>query len=211
MAKVFVNKLLSYLGYSLIKKQHEMTANSPKDMRYLEVGDGCEINGLHIVSRNNISNKSLMKVGRDSIVIGTFVFELPSGYISVGNRTFIGGGTFISIEGIEIGDDVMISWGCTVVDNNSHSLISTDRLNDVTDWKRGIDEDKIGAYKDWSKVSKGSVIIKNKAWIGFNSIILKGVTIGEGAIVAAGSVVTKDVPDFAIVGGNPAKIIKYTT
>ena len=45
-------------------------------------------------------------------------------------------------------------------------------------------------------------------WIGCNCIILKGVTIGEGAVVAAGSVVTKDVPPKALVGGNPAKIIK---
>jgi len=50
--------------------------------------------------------------------------------------------------------------------------------------------------------------IKDKAWIGFNSIILKGVTIGEGSIVGAGSVVTKDIPDWSIVGGNPAKVIR---
>ncbi|MCB0501084.1 MAG: hypothetical protein KDD32_00210 [Bacteroidetes bacterium] len=51
-------------------------------------------------------------------------------------------------------------------------------------------------------------MIKDKAWIGFNVIILKGVTIGEGAVVGAGSVVTKDVPDYTIVVGNPAKLIK---
>ena len=45
--------------------------------------------------------------------------------------------------------------------------------------------------------------------IAFNAIILKGVTIGEGAVVGAGSVVTKDVPDYAVVGGNPAKILEY--
>lgn len=53
------------------------------------------------------------------------------------------------------------------------------------------------------------VIVENDVWIGFGSIIMSGVTIGAGAIVAAGSVVTKDVPSCAIVGGNPAKIIKY--
>lgn len=57
--------------------------------------------------------------------------------------------------------------------------------------------------------SKGDISIKDDVWIGLNSIILSGVTIGKGAVVAAGSVVTKDVPDYAIVGGNPAKIIKY--
>ncbi|REE81999.1 acetyltransferase-like isoleucine patch superfamily enzyme [Lutibacter oceani] len=57
--------------------------------------------------------------------------------------------------------------------------------------------------------SKGDVIIKNDVWIGYSSIILSGVTIGNGAIIGAGSVVTKDVPDYAIVGGNPAKLIRF--
>jgi len=54
-----------------------------------------------------------------------------------------------------------------------------------------------------------SVIIGNFVWIGFDVTILPGVSIGEGVVVAAGSVVVKDVPDFAVVGGNPAKILKY--
>ncbi len=58
-------------------------------------------------------------------------------------------------------------------------------------------------------LSKGDIVVKDDVWIGINSIILSGVTINQGAIVAAGSVVTKDVPPYAIVGGNPAKIIKY--
>ncbi len=58
-------------------------------------------------------------------------------------------------------------------------------------------------------ISKGDIIIKDDVWIGYRAIILSGVTIGQGAIVAAGAVVTKDVPPYAIVGGNPANIIKY--
>ena len=57
--------------------------------------------------------------------------------------------------------------------------------------------------------SKGDIIVKDDVWIATNSIILSGVTIGQGAIVGAGSVVTKDVPPYAIVAGNPAKVIKY--
>ena len=56
---------------------------------------------------------------------------------------------------------------------------------------------------------KGDIIVKDDVWICTNSIICSGVTIGQGAIVAAGSVVTKDVEPYAVVGGNPAKIIKY--
>jgi len=57
--------------------------------------------------------------------------------------------------------------------------------------------------------SKGDVIIGNDVWIGRKALILSGVKIGDGAIIGASSVVTKDVPDYAIVAGNPAKIIKY--
>ena len=57
--------------------------------------------------------------------------------------------------------------------------------------------------------SKGDIILEDDVWIGFGSIIMSGVHIGQGAVVAAGSVVTKDVPPYAIVGGVPAKVIKY--
>lgn len=57
--------------------------------------------------------------------------------------------------------------------------------------------------------SKGDITIEDDVWIGFGAIIMSGVTIGKGAVVAAGSVVTKDIPPYAIVGGVPAKVIKY--
>jgi len=57
--------------------------------------------------------------------------------------------------------------------------------------------------------TKGPIIIEDDVWIGFGSTILSGVTIGKGAIIAAGSVVVKNVPPFAIVAGNPAKVIKF--
>ena len=56
---------------------------------------------------------------------------------------------------------------------------------------------------------KGPIIIEDDVWIGTNAIILSNVKVGKGAVVAAGSVVTKDVPPFAIIGGNPGRIIKY--
>jgi len=57
--------------------------------------------------------------------------------------------------------------------------------------------------------SKGPIIVEDDVWIGARSLILSGVTIGKGAIVAAGSVITKNVPPYSIVGGNPAKIIRF--
>ena len=90
-----------------------------------------------------------------------------------------------------------------IIDSNSHEMNASERSLGFKN-----------LIKNGHPTSKGSIItksifIKKGAWINFNSIILKGVTIGEGSIVAAGSVVTKDVPDWTIVGGNPAQIIKH--
>ncbi|HBI63202.1 MAG TPA: acetyltransferase [Lachnospiraceae bacterium] len=58
-------------------------------------------------------------------------------------------------------------------------------------------------------VSKGNIIVDDDVWIGYGSAVLSGVHIGQGAVVAAGAVVTRDVPPYAVVGGVPARVIKY--
>lgn len=196
------NKIKSFL----FKKNRDIALIDKS--KYISTAFSSDISALNISVRNPLEGKVYLEIGEDALIKGDFIFELQQGKINIGDRTFIGGGLFICIDEIEIGDDVMFAWGCTVIDNNSHSHIWAERKNDVKEWKKGLDEHKIGAYKDWTNVKRGKITIKNKAWIGFNSIILKGVTIGEGAIVGAGSVVTKDVPDWTIVAGNPAKIIR---
>lgn len=184
---------------------------SDENNQYIGQGVNTTLDNLRIdVRRPKQAFKNLL-IGDNSLVSGNYFFELEGAQIIIGNDTFVGNSSFVCTTKISIGSNVLISWGCTIMDNNAHSLISEERKNDVRDWKKGIDENAVGKYKDWSNVSKGEVTIKNKAWIGFNVIILKGVTIGEGAVVAAGSVVTKDVPDYAVVAGNPAAILKYTT
>ena len=184
--------------------------NLTTDLRFITKMPNTMLRSVELSIRGKEKSNRLF-VGSHSIISGQYIFEKETGKIQIGDRTFIGGGMFICIDGITIGDDVMFSWGCTVMDNNAHSLIWEERKNDVLDWKRGLEEGKVGAYKDWTNVSSKPIIVKDKAWIGFNVTILKGVTIGEGAIIAAGSVVTSDVPDFAVVAGNPARIVKYTS
>lgn len=190
-----------------IVKRFTRVQNTPDHSLRMTVGNDSITKGLGLVIRNPV-NRVFLEVGSGCVIDGKFVFETTSGLIKIGNNSFIGGGMFSCIEAINIGDDVMISWGCTVMDHNSHSLLWEERKHDVADWKKGIEEGEIGKYKNWSNVARASISIKDKAWIGFNTTILKGVTIGEGAIVASGSVVTKDVPDWTVVGGNPAKFIK---
>ncbi len=178
---------------------------------YISIGSGALTDNMFVDIRQKKAGQINVKIGANSVVEGRLFLEQENSQIVIGDNTYIGSSSLVSLSSILIGNDVLISWGCTIMDNDAHSLISEQRMNDVRDWKRSLEEEKVGKYKDWSKVNFAPITVKDKAWIGFNSIILKGVTIGEGAVVAAGSVVTKDVPDYAIVGGNPAQIIKYTT
>jgi galactoside O-acetyltransferase len=139
-------------------------------------------------------------VGRRSILDAAILFDREGAEVVVGDRTFIGGSTLVSAEHIEFGDDILMAWGCTVVDHDSHATDWALRRNDVRDWYDG--------RKDWTHVARRRVRIGDKAWIGFNVSVLKGVTIGEGAVVAACSVVTRNVPPYTLVAGNPARIIR---
>jgi len=141
-----------------------------------------------------------LEVGEGTIVEGSLVSEREDSRIAIGRNTFIGISLLASAERIEVGDDVMISGGCFLLDHNSHSIGWTGRKQDVKDWYHG--------RKDWANVIIKPIKIGDKSWIGLNVIILKGVEIGEGAVVAAGSVVTKNVLPWTIVGGNPARVIR---
>lgn len=146
-------------------------------------------------------NKSArLDIEQDCIIAANVYFEKAGSQMTVGKRSFIGKSMISVADRIDIGSDVMISWGVTLTDHNSHSLKYRERESDVINWVNGI--------KDWSCVETAKIKICNKSWIGFNSIILKGVTIGEGAIVGAGAVVTKSVPAWTIVAGNPAIVIR---
>lgn len=151
-----------------------------------------------------------IRLGKDSMVGCNFVFESAQGQISIGERTFINSGTsLIARTAITIGSDVTIAWGCTVYDHNSHSLDWRDRADDIA---RQLADHLAGCSfihsKDWSTVRSRPITIGDKAWIGFDCIILSGVTIGEGAVVGAGSVVREDVEPWTVVAGNPAVPIK---
>lgn len=176
--------------------------------KYAVLGNGTVNRGITI-RLDNPKDKKYLSIGSDCIVAGTFVFESETGKVVIGNHSYVGGGMFISRSSIEIGDHVTIAWGGTVYDHDSHSLDYMKRRKDIDD---ELDDIRNGrnfiANKDWSDVNSKPIKICDDAWIGMNVIILKGVTIGEGAIVGAGSVVTKDVPAWTVVAGNPAKVVK---
>jgi acetyltransferase-like isoleucine patch superfamily enzyme len=140
-------------------------------------------------------------VGDQSIVHATISFEELDGMVQIGSRTFIGRSHIVCYRRVTIGNDVIMSWGITVVDHDSHSIDWEKRRDDVRDWNKG--------HKNWKHVAHAPVVVADKAWIGFNVSILKGVTIGEGAVVGACSVVTHDIPPYAVAAGNPARVVRW--
>ena len=153
----------------------------------------------------NISIKypenSKITIGSDSLIYGNLSTETENARLTIGDNVFIGNSTIFCTNLIEIENDVLISSDCLIQDSDNHNLSRSIRKKDCNDWKTK-------RTQKWELVHKKPIKICSGSWIGAKSIILKGVTIGEGAIVAAGSVVTKDVAPYTIVGGNPAKFIK---
>lgn len=193
---------------SLIKRLLK-SLNEKKDInRYSDIHPSVINRGIK-VRCDNPKEKIYLKINQDCIISGEFIFESPGGEISIGSHTYIGGGRFISANSIIIGDNVTIAWGGVVYDHDSHSLDYLKRRKDISDEIRDIrNGENFIKDKDWSVVNSKPIKICNDVWIGMNATILKGVTIGEGAIVGACSVVTKDVPAWSVVVGNPARVVK---
>jgi len=108
--------------------------------------------------------------------------------VEIGDQVGISGCSIVACERITIGNRVLIGAGVLIIDTDAHPLSPQDRANGLPP-------------------STTPIIIEDDVFIGARAIILKGVHIGKGAVVGAGSVVVKDVAEMTIVGGNPAKQI----
>lgn len=170
-------------------------------------GHALLMESFRIVS--NPRHTGLVRIGDDTMLDCTIIFESDRGDVTIGNRVFIGNSTLICRTAIVFEDDIFVAWGCHFYDHDSHSQDYREREKDMTrqleDYRGGRD---FIASKDWSVVSTRPIRVCSHAWVGMNCIVLKGVTIGEGAIVAAGSIVTRDVPAWTVVAGNPARVVK---
>ena len=202
-SKIF-NKFLNYsfLNYQTIA----LNLNKLKIKRCFDqviIGENSQF--YEEAQVNNMQNdKNKIIIGENTHIRGFLQTFVQGGKIKIGDFCYVGEQSKIwSADEIIIGNKVLISHNVNIHDNISHPISAE---------MRHMDYERILGLKNYEinffNLKPKTIIIKNHAWIGFNCIILKGVTIGEGAIVGAGSVVTKDVPDWTIVAGNPAKIVK---
>ncbi len=150
-------------------------------------------------------DSSLITIGASSIVDGDLLTFAHGGRIAVGKWCYIGEGSRVWSAGqINIGDRVMISHNVNIFDSLTHPIDQALRRQHflaiaTTGHPKQID------------LGERPVFIEDDAWIAAGAIVLRGVRIGKAAIVGAGAVVTHDVPPFAVVGGNPARVIRYLT
>ncbi|GGE84017.1 acyltransferase [Sphingomonas prati] len=151
---------------------------------------------------NNHRDRSDIRIGRGTHVLSTIQTLEHGGRVEIGEYCYLGERSYIwSSERIVIGDRVMISHGVNIHDNISHPISAQARHEHYRGMIEGAD------LSNLKGVASAPVTIGDDAWIGFNATILKGVTIGRGAIVGACSLVTEDVPDWTIVVGSPAREI----
>jgi acetyltransferase-like isoleucine patch superfamily enzyme len=176
--------------------------------RYLAVDPSAKLrSGFSVKFMVPPEQRVYVSVGERSLLSTRIVFEGRSGEVTIGKRAYIGDCSIICRSRVILGDDVTIAWGVTLYDHNSHSLDWRQRAKVVDHFYNCEGSANPYSELDWAGVAVSPIVIEDKVWIGFNSVILKGVRVGEGAIVGAGSVVTRDVEPFTIVGGNPATVI----
>jgi acetyltransferase-like isoleucine patch superfamily enzyme len=137
-----------------------------------------------------------------SAYLGTMFDVGPSGRVTIGDYALVNGARIVCDEAVEIGDYALISWNVVLIDTYRLPMDPNARRRELEELPRRRPRSCVGAGE------ARPVRIGRNVWIGFDACILPGVTIGEGAIVGARSVVGADVPAFAVVAGNPARVIR---
>lgn len=157
---------------------------------YLHVGENAKVSiGVNFAFQSGDNFNPLCHNTYGSI------FVLDNATLTIGNDSGMSGGTIWATDSITIGDNVKIGANCTIIDGDIHS----------TDWRRR-------RYKrpnpQRMEYKHKPIAIGNDVWLGANSIVLKGVTIGDRTVIGAGSVVSKDIPADCIAAGNPCVVVK---
>lgn len=188
--KGVIVKLIHIIFYFLYRKKISLSATILLGIKSkISLKPNSSINALVYL---NIADKAKFELNSKSS-IGRFseITVSNNASLNIGTGVFIGERANIRARAsISIGNDCRIAQGVSII-SGQYGYIKKDKLIK----EQGFESNEIRIGSD--------------VWLGTGSIVLMGITIGKGAIVGAGSVVTKDIPEYAIVVGNPAKLVKY--
>lgn len=191
MIRRYRNYLLSKFYFKLFnldKKKYRISKNVRVDG--VPIVHACQGAKIQIAERVRLnSDNSVYHLNMHSPV--KLIADREGAQISIGRNTRIHGSCIHAYKRISIGKNCLIAANCQIFDGNGHDLSFPDVANRIN-----------------TKGDAKEIIIEDNVWIGANSIILPGVRIGYGSVIAAGSVVVKEIPQMCLAGGNPARIIK---
>jgi len=184
------NRIYNKLYVFWISKKKNITIEDKLKINgkpIIDIRQGCYLN----IGRNVTLNSS--NIGYHlNMYSGVKLFaDRKNAKISIGNNTRIHGSCVHAYNSIEIGNNCLIAANCQIIDGNGHNTSFSNIENRIN---------TIGTSKP--------ITIMDNVWLATNVIVLPGVTIGEGSIISANSVVINNIPSMVLAGGNPAKVIK---
>lgn len=155
---------------------------------------------------NVLGNMGAVMIGENSWLRGRIFIYGHGGKVSLGNWCYVGVRSEIwSMDTISIGNRVLISHDVNIHDGTAHSINARERHEH---YRKILTTGHPRTWDEMPGVKSVPIVIEDDVWISFGVTILKGVRIGAGAVVAASSVVTKDVPPYCVVAGNPAQVVR---
>jgi acetyltransferase-like isoleucine patch superfamily enzyme len=183
---------------SPIKKGYWTAGPTPANV---VLGLNTLITGDLAFKRFNSKQKQALVVGAQCTMDGVHFSLGSNGRVTIGDYCYFTNVVLLSELEVEIRNYVVIGWNTTLADTDFHPLSPAERIADA------IACSPLGKGRTRPTILQRPIVIEDNVWIGPNATILKGVRIGEGAFIEAGSLITKDIPPYARVLGNPAQII----
>lgn len=183
---------------SLLRMNSTISSRLMAQWWNINLGRGCVFSGIpyfrkHPTGSIAIGEGCTFRSAERSNSIGLnrrcFIEAGPGAEIRIGSRSGFSGTVISASLSVQIGRNVMCGGNCTICDSNRHSLDAADRRNN-----------------DAGQVDP--IVIGDDVFLGMNVVVLKGVTIGSGTVVAANSVVTTPLPEKVLAGGSPARVIR---
>ena len=167
----------------------------------VRIGENTLITADYAFKRFRSKQPDALLIGSHATMDGVHFAIGEGGRISIGDYCYFTNAVLLCELELRFGNYVVIGWNATIADTDFHPLAPAERIADA------IACSALGQGRPRPEIAKKPVVIENDVWIGPNATILKGVRVGAGAWIEAGSLVTRDVPPRSRVLGNPAQIV----
>ena len=167
----------------------------------IQIGEGTLITADYAFKRFRSQQPDALRIGSHCTMDGVHFAIEREGRVVIGDYCYFTNAVLLCELELRIGNYVVIGWNATIADSDFHPLSPAERIADA------IACSPLGKGQPRPEIAKRAVVIEDDVWIGPNATILKGVRLGAGAWIEAGSLVTRDVPPGSRVLGNPAQIV----